>query len=114
MALTKLLPPSTMEPLRLAYTGGLADARHNANKESGEKNIRRWPGADENKKGGRRRRRGKNEWLDDGMMLERTAKRLELGALVNGHFGYTDVTRSQFTNAESPLFLLAEIGRAHV
>lgn len=32
-----------MEPLRLAYTGGLADARHNANKESGGKNIRRWP-----------------------------------------------------------------------
>ena len=70
-----------MEPLRLAYTGGLADARHNANKESGGKNIRRWPGADETKKGGGRRRRGKNEWLDDGMMLERTAKRLEFGCL---------------------------------
>lgn len=48
------------------------------------------------------------------MMLERTAKRLELGALVNGHFGYTDVTRSQFTNAESPLFLLAETHREDV
>jgi hypothetical protein len=72
-----------MEPLRLAYTGGLADARHNASKESGGKNIRRWPGADENKKGGRRRRRGKNEWLADGMRLERTAKRLEIGCL--GH-----------------------------
>jgi len=55
-----------MEPPRLAYTGGLADARHNANKESGGKNIRKWPNADENKNGGRRRRRGKMNGLTMG------------------------------------------------
>ena len=106
-----------MEPLRLAYTGGLADARHNANKESGGKNIGRWPGADENKKGGRRRRRGKNEWLDDGMMLERTAKRLEFGCLGQRslwlHRRHA-VTVLQGVVIELELFLLAETHREDV